>query len=121
MTTPAPTPEQTLVAPTNQKGSGRKEPDNDHYRMRLSPGLPTNCVCRYRNRRLWRAAVGTLSGSARVLSRARDPGKEGACRDGSQWTRALVRATAGRTENRPVDGGCRGDPSQARAQAEDGS
>jgi hypothetical protein len=28
-----------LVVPTNQKGSGRKEPDNDHYRMRLSPGL----------------------------------------------------------------------------------
>ena len=23
----------------------RKEPDNDHYRMRLPPGLSANCVC----------------------------------------------------------------------------
>src|SRR5215472_10802755 len=88
--------------------------------MRLSPGLPTNCVCGYRNGRLRRAAIGTLRGSAKVLSRARYPGEDGACGDGSQWTRALVRGTTGGTEDRTVDGRCGGDPCQARPQGEDG-
>src|SRR5207302_1871650 len=44
-------------AETNQKRLGRKEPNNDHYRMRLSPGLPTNCVCGYRNWGTARAGI----------------------------------------------------------------
>src|SRR4029077_14825249 len=48
-------------------------------------------------------------------------GNEGACGDGSQWTCALVRASAGRTELRVVDRGRHRDRQEARTQAEDGS
>src|SRR5215472_14763670 len=72
--------------------------------MRLSPGLPTNCVCGYRNGRLRRATLGTLRRSGKVLSRPRDAGKKGARGHGSQWSCALVRATFGGTEYRAVVG-----------------
>src|SRR5437016_4114790 len=54
-------------AETNQKRLGRKEPNNDHYRMRLSPGLPTNCVCGYRNWGTARAGIAAPRGSGKVL------------------------------------------------------
>ncbi len=31
---------------------GRKEPDDDHYRSRFPSRVPTNCWCRYRQRRV---------------------------------------------------------------------
>src|SRR4029077_10784415 len=103
ITTPAAVPEKAWRCQTNHEGSGRKEPDNDHYRSRLSPGLPTDCVCGYGNGRLWRAAIATPGGSGEVLSRSRSPGNEGARGDGSQWTCTLVRATAGGAEHRVMD------------------
>src|SRR4029453_12029123 len=96
-------------------------PDHDHYRSRLSPGLPTNCVCGYGNGRLWRAAIATPGGSGEVLSQSRSPGNEGAGGDGSQWACTLVRATAGGAEHRVMDWRRGGDSHETSAQAEDGS
>src|SRR5713226_5686886 len=50
-------------AETNQKRLGRKEPNNGHYRMRLSPGLSTNCFCGYRNWGTARAGIAAPRGS----------------------------------------------------------
>src|ERR1700687_3552322 len=79
------------------KGPGERSRYAD-YRSRLPPGLSTNCFCGYRNRGTARAATGPSRGSGEVLPCAGAPGKESARGDGSQWTCALVRATAGRTE-----------------------
>jgi hypothetical protein len=52
MTMSAPwTPSKLWWCTTNQKGSGERSRYVDH-RMRLSPGLPANCFCGYRNREL---------------------------------------------------------------------
>src|SRR5216684_1433768 len=43
------------------------EPNNDHYRMRLSPELSANRFCRYRDRGTARAATAAPRGSGEVL------------------------------------------------------
>jgi Transposase DDE domain len=50
---------------TNQKAR-RKEPNNDHYRSRLPPGLSANCVCGYRNWRVPGTTTATPRGSRKI-------------------------------------------------------
>src|SRR6516225_630522 len=89
--------------------------------MRLSPGLPANCVCGFGNWRLRRATVETLRGSGKVLSRPGERGKEGTRGEGSEWACALVRTNVGGAEHGVVGGRRRRDSSQAGTQAENRS
>jgi hypothetical protein len=79
--------------------------------MRLSPWLPTNCVCGYRHGRTTTAATAAPRGCRTDLPRPRSTRSESSRGDGSQWACALVRATAGGTELRAVDWRCSRDPS----------
>src|SRR5215813_445121 len=79
-----------LVVPKPTRKARRKEPDNDHYRSRLPPELPADCVCGYRDGRLWGTAVAAPRGSGEVLSGPSRARNKGACGDGSQWTCTLV-------------------------------
>src|ERR1019366_1748774 len=49
MTMSAPWTRVNFGGANQPKRLGRKEPNNDHYRMRLPPGLPTSCFCGYRS------------------------------------------------------------------------
>jgi hypothetical protein len=49
MTMSAPWTRVNFGGANQPKRLGRKEPNNDHYRMRLLPGLPTSRFCGYRN------------------------------------------------------------------------
>src|SRR4029077_10704274 len=67
MTMSAPWTRVNFGGANQPRRPGRKEPNNDHYRMRLPPGLSTNCFCGYRKRGTARAATGPSRGSGEVL------------------------------------------------------
>ena len=114
ITMPAPDARVNFGGATNQR-PGRKEPNNDHYRMRLPPGLPTNCVCGYRNGRLREQRLEHREGAEKFYRELAAQGKKvrvGMEASGhARWFERLL----GETEFRVVDGRCGEIRSQASA------
>src|SRR6266705_3196835 len=81
-----------VLKPTNRLG--RKEPNNDHYRSRFPPRVSANCFRGYQHGRVPGKAASASRGSGAVLSWLGGCGPAGACWNGGQRARTLVRTTA---------------------------
>src|SRR5215471_1053956 len=84
ITMSAPMPRVDLDG-TNQPKLGEKGAEHADHRMRLSLGLPTNCVCRHRNWRTARTTTATPRRSRAVLPCPVGTKRQGAFGYGGQW------------------------------------